>query len=104
MANIGGYRGWHLCAEITDRTSSSISCKAWIHADSGYSCAWGRRTMTVTCNGSTQTAGINAMNNSGNANSNVVNFTFSGLSQNTSYRVNFSYDIRATLSGSYQKT
>lgn len=104
MANIGGYRGWHLCANIDSTTSSSITVSAWIHADSGYSCAWGARTMTFSCNGTTQTGSVNAMNNSGNANSNTVTKTFSGLSQNTTYTISISYDIRATLSGSSQKT
>lgn len=104
MANIGGYRGWHLCANIDSTTSSSITVSAWIHADSGYSCAWGARTMTFSCNGTTQTGSVNAMNNSGNADSNTVTKTFSGLSQNTTYTISISYDIRATLSGSSQKT
>lgn len=103
MANIGGYRGWHLCAEVTKVTTNSISVNAWIHADSGYSCGWGARTMTASCNGSSQSATINKMNNSGNASSNVVSFTFSNLNAGTYYTVSFSYDIRATLSGSYQK-
>lgn len=102
MANIGGYRGWHLCAEETGRTVNSISVKAWIYADSGYSCAWGARTMTVTCWGTTKTASINAMNNNGATSSNVVYFTFDKLSSNTNYNVSFSYDVRATLSGVYQ--
>lgn len=104
MANIGGYRGWHLCANIDSTTSSSITVSAWIHADSRYSCAWGARTMTFSCNGTTQTGSVNAMNNNGNANSNTVTKTFSGLSQNTTYTISISYDIRATLSGSSQKT
>lgn len=104
MANIGGYRGWHLCANIDSTTSSSITVSAWIHADSGYSCAWGARTMTFSCNGTTQTGSVKAMNNRGNADSNTVTKTFSGLSQNTTYTISISYDIRATLSGSSQKT
>lgn len=103
MANIGGYRGWHLVGENAGTTKTSITVTAYIHADSGYSCAWGARTMTCWIwDNQKQTASINKMNNSGNANSNKVNFTFSGLSPGTSYRIYFSYDVRATLSGSYQ--
>ena len=97
MANIGGFRGWHLCAEVTGRESNSISVQAWIHADPYFSCAWGARTMTAVCNGETKTAPINAMNNSGNTDSNIAYFTFEGLAPNTSYRIDFSYDIRANL-------
>lgn len=101
MANIGGYRGWHLCAEVTGTSTNSISVKAWIHADAGYDCAWGARTMTATCNNKPQSATINAMNNSGNADSNVVYFTFNELNSSTYYTIDFSYDIRANL-GKYQ--
>lgn len=106
-SNIGGYRGWHLQAEVTGVTSDSISVKARIWADSGYSCAWGARTMTMTCSGANntpQTRSVNSMNNSGNAGSNEVTATFTGLAGGTYYTIGFSYDVRATLSGSYQDT
>lgn len=103
-SNIGGYRGWYLQAEISGTTKNSISVNARIYASSGYSCAWGARTMTMTCNGQTKTASINAMNNSGNTYSNVASATFTDLSPSTTYTVGFSYDVRATLSNVYQGT
>lgn len=103
-SNIGGYKGWYLQAEISGTTKNSISVNARIYASPSYSCAWGARTMTMTCNGKTKTASINAMNNSGNTYSNVASATFTDLSPSTTYTVSFSYDVRATLSNVYQGT
>lgn len=104
MKSIGGYKGWHIQAEINGATTSSLSYSFRVYASSGYSCAWGSRKLTVTCNGATKSHTINAMNNSGNAYSNTVSGTFTGLSAGTSYTISFDYPVKATLSGVYQKS
>ena len=103
MQTIDGYRGWHLQAEAVP-SGNSIIVNVQLYFEDSYSCAWGARTYTVTGAGTTQTAAVPAMNNNGGITAGYHSFTFSGLAYSTYYSFDISYDVRATLSGSYQDT
>lgn len=100
--NIANYRGWHVQANISAVTSSSITVESRIYAEPQYDCNWNSRQMTLTCNGVSEYRTINAMKNSGNAYSNTVEATFSGLAGGTTYTITITYPVQATLSGVYQ--